>query len=136
MSKVLKVHTVPKRVETMGTVENECEAFSDEWLQIDTFKDWLERVPEDQYKARCAVCKVTLDCSISQLSKHAGCSGHQIAFQNSRKRKAVIGQLIGKVMLRLNFDKLQRKCPSLEYLSNITKCMPYEVIMNDVYPLS
>jgi len=108
MSKVLKVHTVPKRVETMGTVENDCEAFCDEWLQIDTFKDWLERVPEDQYKARCAVCKVTLDCSISQLSKHAGCSGHQTAFQSSRKRKAVIGQLIGKVTLRLSFDMLQR----------------------------
>lgn len=123
MSKVLKVHTVPKRVETMGTVENECEAFCDEWLQIDTFKDWLERVPEDQYKARCAVCKVTLDCSISQLSKHAGCSGHQIAFQNSRKRKAVIGQLIGKVTLdrvltccketspNLNVPIKRRACP-------------------------
>lgn len=79
----------------MGSVENERETFSEEWLKIDTFKDWLERVPEDQYKARCSMCNITLDCNISQLSKHAACSGHQI----SRKRKAVIGQLIGKAML-------------------------------------
>jgi hypothetical protein len=96
MSKVFKVHTIPKSVEKLGSVETESETFSEEWLKIDAFKDWLERVPGDQYKARCSVCNVVLECSISQLSKHAGCSGHQIATQNSRKRKAVIGQLIGK----------------------------------------
>lgn len=99
MSKVFKIHTVSKSLKTMGSIENETETFSEEWLKIDTFKDWLERVAEDQYKARCSVCNITLDCNISQLSKHAGCSGHQTAIQNSRKRKAVIGQLIGKVML-------------------------------------
>lgn len=99
MSKVFKVRAIPKIVETMGSVETETETFSEEWLKIDTFKDWLERVPDDQYKARCSVCNVVLDCSVSQLSKHAGCSGHQTAMQNSRKRKAVIGQLIGKVRM-------------------------------------
>jgi hypothetical protein len=101
MSKVFKVQTIPKSVESMGSVETEIETFSEEWLKIDTFKDWLERVPGDLYKARCSVCNIVLDCSISQLSKHASCSGHQTAIQNSRKRKAVIGQLIGKVMLYL-----------------------------------
>jgi len=83
----------------MVSVENHSETFSEDWLKIDTFKDWLERVPEDQHKARCSVCNITLDCSISELTKHDVCSGHQTAMQNSRKRKAVIGQLIGKVML-------------------------------------
>ncbi|PNF37392.1 hypothetical protein B7P43_G16019 [Cryptotermes secundus] len=99
MSKVFKVRSIPKIVEEMGSVETETEMFSEEWLKIDTFKDWLERVPGDQYKARCSVCNIVLDCSISQLSKHAACSGHQTTIQNSRKRKAVIGQLIGKVRM-------------------------------------
>ncbi|XP_069670599.1 uncharacterized protein [Periplaneta americana] len=97
MSKVLKIHTIPKSLNTMGSVENQHETFCDDLLKIDAFKDWLEPVPEDQYKALCSVCNVTLDCSRSELSKHAVCSGHQAALQNSRKRKAVIGQLIGKV---------------------------------------
>lgn len=109
MSKVFKVETIPKSVESMGSIETEIETFSEEWLKIDTFKNWLERVPGDQYKARCSVCNVILDCSISQLSKHASCSGHQTAIQNSRKRKAVIGQLIGKVILCLSFGIFCRK---------------------------
>lgn len=96
MSKVFKVRTIPKSVETMGSVETETEMFREAWLRINTFKDWLERVPGDQYKARCSMCDIVLDCSISQLRKHADCSGHQTAIENSRKRKAVIGQLIGK----------------------------------------
>lgn len=96
----------------MGSVENETETFSEEWLKIDTFKDWLERVPEDQYKAKCSVCNITLDCSISQLSKHAGGSGHQTAIQNSRKRKAVVGQLIGKVeVVTCSLGKVRTLCP-------------------------
>lgn len=108
MSKVFKVHAIPKSVEVMGSVGTESEKFSEEWLKIDTFKDWLERVPGDEYKARCSICNIVLDSSISLLSKHASCSGHQ-TIQNSRKRKAVIGQLIGKDVLCLSFDVFCKK---------------------------
>jgi len=82
----------------MGSVGNQSETFCVDWLKIDAFKDWLEPVADDQHKAWCSVCNITLDCSRSELSKHAASSGHQAALQNSRKRKSVIGQLIGKVM--------------------------------------
>jgi hypothetical protein len=109
MSKVLKIQTTSKSLKTMGSVENESETFSEELLNIDTFKGWLERVPEDEYKARCSVCNITVDCNLSLLSKHAGCSGHQTAVQNLRKRKAVIGQLIGKVMSLVKSGVLYEK---------------------------
>jgi hypothetical protein len=98
MSKVLKINASPKSLNAVGSAENQSESFCADWLKINAFKDWLEPVAENEYKAWCSVCNVTLDSSRSELRKHADSTGHQTSIQNSRKRKSIIGQLIGKVM--------------------------------------
>ena len=99
MSKILKIHTIPKGINIMGSVENEDSNVLIDLLNIDEFKDWLEPVSEDPYTVKCSVCNVILVCDKTEVARHATGNGHQTALQNSRKRKAVIGQLIGKVML-------------------------------------
>jgi hypothetical protein len=96
MSKVSKIDSNPKRVNAVGSVKEQSEIFCADWLKSDVYRDWLEPVPENQHKAWCSVCNITLDCSNKELNKHAASTGHRTNLQNTTKRKSVIGQLIGK----------------------------------------
>lgn len=98
MSKILKIRMSPKSLNAVASEENQSESFCADWLKIEGFKDWLEPMADNPYKAWCSVCNVTLDCSRIGLSKHAGSSEHQTSLQHSGKRKLVIGQIMGKVM--------------------------------------
>jgi hypothetical protein len=63
MSKVLNIDTNRKRLNAMGSVKEQNEIVCAEWLKIDVCRDWLEPVPENQHKAWCSVCDITLECS-------------------------------------------------------------------------
>lgn len=45
--------------------------FQDSWLQIDSFKGWLEAIEGDNRRARCKACNVIINCGKSELEKHA-----------------------------------------------------------------
>ncbi|CAL4112999.1 unnamed protein product [Meganyctiphanes norvegica] len=48
----------------------------DEWLQMDDFKPWLEKVDGDPYRAFCNICSKTFDSTLTQLKRHKNTKIH------------------------------------------------------------
>ncbi|KAK7874371.1 hypothetical protein R5R35_007833 [Gryllus longicercus] len=55
--------------------------FRDEWLDIDIFRDWLDRDPTNPRKARCVACNTTMNAGKSELEKHAAGARHERAVE-------------------------------------------------------
>lgn len=50
--------------------------FTREWLENESYKYWIEEVPNDDCSYFCNVCKKTFSCS-SRVSKHAKTEAHR-----------------------------------------------------------
>lgn len=50
--------------------------FRSEWLEIDIFRDWLDRDPSNPSKARCTACNTVMNAGKSELEKHATGARH------------------------------------------------------------
>lgn len=64
--------------------------FSDSWLCIDLYKNWLLKVPTDLHLARCSICKknIKLDSmGESAFNSHAKCGGHPKAMKSQANGK-------------------------------------------------
>ncbi|KAH8375217.1 hypothetical protein KR200_000578 [Drosophila serrata] len=48
----------------------------DVWLQMDEFRQWLRRDPDDSYRAQCRFCKCCVNTKISDLRAHANTKKH------------------------------------------------------------
>ncbi|KAH8308828.1 hypothetical protein KR059_002094 [Drosophila kikkawai] len=46
------------------------------WLQMDEFRQWLRRDPDDSYRAHCRYCKCCVNTKISDLRAHAATKKH------------------------------------------------------------
>ncbi|KAH8234062.1 hypothetical protein KR038_000388 [Drosophila bunnanda] len=46
------------------------------WLQMDEFRQWLRRDPDDSYRAQCRFCKCCVNTKISDLRAHANTKKH------------------------------------------------------------
>lgn len=44
--------------------------FRSEWTKFNGFKDWIAPFPQDEYKAFCKHCKVSMVTEISVLKNH------------------------------------------------------------------
>ena len=61
--------------------------FSDDWLELDKFKDWLRKVNGDETKYRCTICRKNLSLSSSgksALTIHESGEAHR---QLSKEKK-------------------------------------------------
>lgn len=58
--------------------------FRDEWLQQPEFRDWLDRVLGDFYKAKCKLCDEVYTADISVLKGHAKTKKHINKLQPSK----------------------------------------------------
>ncbi|XP_015122562.1 uncharacterized protein LOC107044991 [Diachasma alloeum] len=71
--------TPPKkksRVE-QGSKPKVAQKFRDDWLQMNEFKSWLQRVPANPLKARCKLCSQEYTADISVLKTHAKTDKHK-----------------------------------------------------------
>ncbi|KAH8348841.1 hypothetical protein KR084_011827 [Drosophila pseudotakahashii] len=48
----------------------------DVWLQMEEFRAWLRRDPDDSYRAHCRFCKCCVNTKISDLRAHAATKKH------------------------------------------------------------
>lgn len=48
----------------------------DVWLQMEEFRAWLRRDPDDSYRAHCRFCKCCVNTKISDLRAHASTKKH------------------------------------------------------------
>ncbi|KAH8254705.1 hypothetical protein KR032_011781 [Drosophila birchii] len=48
----------------------------DVWLQMEEFRPWLRRDPDDSYRAHCRFCKCCVNTKISDLRAHANTKKH------------------------------------------------------------
>ncbi|XP_067007236.2 uncharacterized protein [Anabrus simplex] len=65
--------------------------FRAEWLNIDIFRDWLDRDPTNPYKARCIACDSVINAGKSELEKHAAGMKHAQALE--RMQQMMVTQL-------------------------------------------
>ena len=64
--------------------------FQDDWLEVEEFQSWLKRVPNDDSKYRCSVCKKSNSLSSSgrgALVDHLRASKHIEAVEKLKKMK-------------------------------------------------
>jgi hypothetical protein len=50
--------------------------FDEDWLKIEEFQGWLEKIPNDIYKCRCSACNVIITYGKSELHTHSKGTGH------------------------------------------------------------
>lgn len=53
----------------------------DVWLQMEEFRPWLRRDPDDSYRAHCRFCKCCVNTKISDLRAHATTKKHMRHFE-------------------------------------------------------
>ncbi|KAH8291490.1 hypothetical protein KR054_012206 [Drosophila jambulina] len=63
----------------------------DVWLQMEEFRQWLRRDPDDSYRAHCRFCKCCVNTKISDLRAHANTKKH---LKQLDLRNPTIGQLV------------------------------------------
>lgn len=50
--------------------------FRDAWLKDENYKQWLRKVPEDQYRAKCYLCNVIIKAELTVIRNHMTSKTH------------------------------------------------------------
>lgn len=74
-----------------GSIRWYKQKFREDWLKDEHLKDWLVRVPEDPYRARCKHCNAELRAGKSELEKHAKTKHHRDMMRTLDHVKAMLG---------------------------------------------
>ena len=70
--------------------ENSSKVFLLKWLEIEKYKCWLRKVPQDSSLFFCSICDKTIGigCGLSQIERHAESEGHLKLYKNIELNKS------------------------------------------------
>ena len=89
-------------------VSQEKKKIQDEWLSDPTFKGWLRRVPENEFKCKCAACNVEILCGKSELHKHIKSQKHSKLVKNFLATPSISGYVSKAETNKGGFDNVKQ----------------------------
>ncbi|XP_008553290.3 uncharacterized protein LOC103575332 [Microplitis demolitor] len=67
--------TPPRKIAKVSNKHRQ-QKFRDVWLKNVDYKQWLSKVPEDRYKAKCRTCNATMNAELTVIKNHITSKTH------------------------------------------------------------
>ncbi|CAF4814367.1 unnamed protein product [Pieris macdunnoughi] len=67
--------TPPRKIAKVSNKHRQ-QKFRDAWLTNEKFKQWLVKVPNDHYKAKCRACNVVMSSELTVIKNHMASKTH------------------------------------------------------------
>lgn len=99
--------TPPRKITKIN--KHRQQKFRDAWLKNNDYKEWLSKVPDNQYKAKCRTCNVIMNAELTVIKK-----SHDIENSSS---KAFSISTVNFYFYKKKLTKSARKPKQLKHLN-------------------